>query len=366
MKTASGKTGRRAAMAGAAVVATLLAAGCGSSKSSSAGSAATATTVASSSGATATTGASAATAAPAKVSIAAFPASMPSLPIFAANRLGFFKKNGVDATVVNTTSGSAAVQALVAGGAQFAISTIPEAVNVRSKGVDLRVVASLYSQFPQDLWCSDSVSAPHANQYPGIIQDLKGVSVGITAKGSLTADMVYYSELAAGVPSTYLNVVAVGSAPSAIAALQSGSVKCIVAYEPMEYQLTQMKLGRSVLSWEKDQGPSAFSSYAYTQVDAENSYLTAHANVAKEVQAALVQADQFISNPANASAVAQAVAPDFSGISVTALTSIIENHVSHDVSGTISAQQVQNAEMVGQKIGEQSTSLPVNQIIWNG
>lgn len=363
MKTSTGKSGRRAAMAGVAAVAAIVAASCSSSKSSSVGSA---TTVGSSSRSTATTVASAATVAPAKVSIAAFPASMPSLPIFAANRLGFFKKNGVDASVVNTSSGSAAVQALVAGGAQFAISTIPEAVNVRSKGVDLRVVASLYSQFPQDLWCANSVSVPHANQYPAVIRDLKGVSVGITAKGSLTADMVYYSELAAGVPSNYLNVISVGSAPSAIAALQSGSVKCIVAYEPMEYELTQMKLGRSVLSWEKDQGPSAFSTYAYTQVDAENSYLSSHANVGKRVQKALVEADQFISNPANASAVAQAVAPDFPGMNVAALTSIIQDHVSHDVSGTITAEQVQNAEMVGQKIGEQSTSLPVDQIIWNG
>lgn len=291
---------------------------------------------------------------------------MPSLPIFAAKALGFFQKNGINATIVNTTSGSAAVQALVAGGVQYAIATVPEAVNLRSKNVDLRIVAPLYSQFPQDLWCANSLSVPHAHQYPAIMQDLKGVSVGITSQGSLTADMVNYTQVADGLPENYMKVVSVGSAPSAISALQSGSVQCIVAYEPMEYELTKMNLGRSVLSWEHDEGPAAFSTYAYTQVDAENSYLQAHTAEAKRVQVALNDATTYISNPANAASVAQAVAPYFSGLSVTALTSIIQGHVSHDVGSTISATQVQNAEMVGQKVGEQSTVLPPSEIIWNG
>ncbi|MDE3205464.1 MAG: ABC transporter substrate-binding protein [Acidobacteriota bacterium] len=359
-------THKRAARAASfAAVAALVAAGCSSSsKTTPAASAGTSSTTA---GSSPTTPATTAPVAPASVSIAAFPASMPSLPIFAANRLGYFQKNGIDATVVKTTSGSAAVQALVAGGAQFAIGTIPEAVNVRSKGVDLRVVSSLYSQFPQDLWCNNSVSVPHAHQYPAIMQDLKGVSVGITSQGSLTADMVNYSQMAAGLPLTYLKVVSVGSAASGIAALQSGSVQCVVAYEPMEYELTQMNLGRSVLSWEKDEGPTEFATYAYTQVDAQNSYLTAHADVAKRVQTALNAADTFISDPANAAAVAQAVAPDFPGLSVAALTSIIQDHVSHDVSATITPTQVQNAETVGQKIGEVSgAALPFSEVVWNG
>lgn len=360
MRTAIGKGKGHVTAAGIAAIAALVAAGCGSSSKAPASTGTTNGSAGTSAGSTA------ATVAPANVSIAAFPASMPSLPIFAANRLGYFQKNGVNATIVKTSSGSAAVQALVAGGAQFAISTIPEAVNVRSKGVDLRVVASLYSQFPQDLWCVDSVSVPHANQYPAIMQDLKGVSVGITSQGSLTADMVNYSEKAASLPLNYMNVVAVGSAASGVAALQSGSVKCVVAYEPMEYELTQMKLGRSVLSWEKDQGPSAFNTYAYTQVDAQNSYLTSNADVAKRVQTALQQADKFVSDPANAAMVAQAVAPDFPGLSVAALTSIVQDHVSHDVSPTITAEQVQNAETVGQKIGEVTASLPFDQVVWNG
>ena len=300
------------------------------------------------------------------LSFAVFPASMPSLPVFAAAGLGYFKTNGVAATMVDTSSGSAAAAALAAGGAQFGIVTVPELVNLRPKGVDLRIVAPAYSDFPQDLWCTNNVSVADPGKYPNVIQELKGKSVGITSQGSLTADMVNYSQIAAGLPINYMKVISVGSGPSAIAALKSGAVDCIVAYEPMEYQLTQQNLGRSVLSWEHNQGPTAFDNYAYTQVGAEQSYLQANPKVGNAVKAAIAQANTFISNPSNAPKVAKAVAAYFPGLDITALTSIIHDHISHDLARTITPAQVSNAQMVGNAVHEQTTTLPFNQLVFGG
>jgi NitT/TauT family transport system substrate-binding protein len=311
------------------------------------------------------TGASSATTL--SVRLAVFPASMPSLPIFVAKEMGFFSKNHVDATLNNVNSGSAAVQALVAGGVDFTISTIPQVVNLRDKGTDVRVVAPMYRNFPQDLWCRDQVSIANAHSYPAVMQDLKGHSVAITAPGSLTDDMVKYTEVAANLPTNYMREVAVGAAPNAIAALKAGSVDCAVAYQPMQAQLTADHLGRSILSWEKHEGPSAFNSYSYNQVSTTKSYIDGHAAEAKAVRAAISDADSYIANPQHAPEIAKAIAKDFPGFDVAVLQSIISDEISKDVSPTVKPEEVANAMKVGLAIGEvQSANLAFNQIVWQG
>jgi NitT/TauT family transport system substrate-binding protein len=298
---------------------------------------------------------------------AVFPASMPSLPVFVAKELGFFSKNHIDVTLENVSSGSAAIQALVAGGVDFTISTIPEIVNLRDKGTDLRVVAPMYNNFPQDLWCRDQISVPHAHSYPSVMDDLKGDSVAITAPGSLTDDMIKYTEIAAGLPTNYLREVAIGGAPNAIAALKAGSVDCAVAYQPMQAQLSAEHIGRSILSWQRHEGPAAFDSYSYNQIAATKAYIDTHGAEAKAVKAAISAADDYIANPVHADEIATAIAKDFPGFQVSVLKSIIKDEISKDVSAKLKSEEVSNAIKVGIAIGEiKNGNIGFNEIVWNG
>jgi len=302
---------------------------------------------------------------PVKVTIAAFAASMPSLPVFTAASLGYFKKFGIEPTVLDVATGAAAASALASGAAQIGIVTVPEVVNLHQKGESFQIVAPLYTGFPQTLWCRTTVKVPHPTTYKSVVTALKGKSVGMTAQGSLTSNMLDYTLIAAGAPITAWNIVPYGTGPTGIAELKSGALDCAIAYQPMQYQLKQTHLGHNVLSYQNNKGPALFSNYLYTGLGGEKSYLAANPNVAKKVQEAISAASAYIADPSHAAKVAAAVSPDFSSMSVAALTTIIKHTVSKDVSSkAITKAQIDNAQTVGVAVKTQSVKLPYTTILY--
>ena len=88
---------------------------------------------------------------------------------------GFYKKHGLDVTSVFTGSGSVTSQALMAGEAKLASTSVGPTAGANSGGADLVILAGLIHILPYQLWVHPQVRQP---------ADLKGKRVAISTFGS--------------------------------------------------------------------------------------------------------------------------------------------------------------------------------------
>src|SRR5712692_6320582 len=95
--------------------------------------------------------------------------------IWLAEDQGFFRKHGLDVTSVFTGSGSVTSQALAAGEAKLASTSVGPTAGAVGAGADLVIVAGLIHILPYQFWVLPQVRQP---------ADLKGNRVAISTFGS--------------------------------------------------------------------------------------------------------------------------------------------------------------------------------------
>jgi NitT/TauT family transport system substrate-binding protein len=95
--------------------------------------------------------------------------------VWLAEDYGFYKKHGLDVTAVFTGSGSVTSQALVAGEAKVASTSVGPTAGAVSAGADLAIIAGLIHILPYQFWVQPQVHRP---------EDLKGKRVAISTYGS--------------------------------------------------------------------------------------------------------------------------------------------------------------------------------------
>ena len=95
--------------------------------------------------------------------------------VWLAEDQGFYKKHGLDATSVFTGSGSVTSQALIAGEAKVASTSVGPTAAAVGGGADLMIVAGTIHIMPYQFWVLPQVRQP---------ADLKGKRVAISTFGS--------------------------------------------------------------------------------------------------------------------------------------------------------------------------------------
>ena len=95
--------------------------------------------------------------------------------VWLAEDQGFYKKHGLDATSVFTGSGSVTSQALIAGEAKVASTSVGPTAGAVGAGADLMIVAGTIHIMPYQFWVLPQVRQP---------ADLKGKRVAISTFGS--------------------------------------------------------------------------------------------------------------------------------------------------------------------------------------
>lgn len=243
-----------------------------------------------------------------------FPGAFPSLGVYIADALGFFKQNGIDVNYVNVGTGSSALQVLVGGDTDFTISDITGVALARKNaGADVVFVSSQFGRFMAALACRTDSGI--SGRYPAVMRQLEGKRIGITAPGSATDTYVRYTMIAAGANPNRANIIGVGGVPNLIAALQAGSVDCITAYQPIQALMAGRM--RVVLNWATGQGPQIFArDYLFNGIVTTRRYAENNPGVVRRVAAAMQRATKYGSDPKNADKIARAVARFFPGLDV--------------------------------------------------
>src|SRR5262245_9031420 len=149
------------------------------------------------------------------------------LPLALADRLGYFKEQGLNVEISDFKGGSQSLTALVGGSVDVVTGAFEHTLRMQAKGQDI-------------------IAAIELGRYPGIalavkkeradklktIADLKGAKIGVTAPGSSTNMIVWYLMAKAGLKPDDASFVGVGATASAVAAIQKGEIDALSNVDP--------------------------------------------------------------------------------------------------------------------------------------
>ena len=208
-------------------------------------------------------------------------------PLWAAEKEGFFKKNGVDIKVLKLAGGTQGTQAMLSGGVDIGYTDPTSTVSAIAAGAPLVEIMAITTIMPYYLVGSRDVKS---------VADLKGKRVGSSGLGlsaSRLALMVALSKMGLDLKRDQITLVAAGAEPERIAGLAAGALAGTVVGPEFRGRIEQLNLNiladlRTLkIPWEQD------------DLVTSKKYLETKQDTVERVMKALLQANAYVLNPAN-------------------------------------------------------------------
>ena len=208
---------------------------------------------------------------------------------------GFYKKHGLDVTSVFTGSGSITSQALIAGEARAASTSVGPTAGAILAGADMVILAGTIHILPYQLWAIPQIRQP---------ADLKGKRLAISTfgSGSHLAAEVALQQLGLDPPRDKVAIIQVGTQPERVAALVTGKIESTVL-EPGFGQAARDKGLTMMSDLTKLDAP-----YLNTVLVASRRYIKENPQQTESFLKGTIDGLAFLSNPANERAVKSVLA----------------------------------------------------------
>jgi NitT/TauT family transport system substrate-binding protein len=149
------------------------------------------------------------------------------LPAALADRLGYFREQGLDVRLQSETSGVNAEDELLTGGVQGVVGFYDHTIDLQAKGKFVQAVVQ-FSAAPGEA----VVVATHRPQQIRSPADFRGHTLGVTGIGSSTYLLMQYLALSHGVKPGEFGVAAVGSGARFASAIHEGRIDAGMTTEP--------------------------------------------------------------------------------------------------------------------------------------
>lgn len=159
------------------------------------------------------------------------------LPAKLAERLGYFKDEGLDVELLNEASGVDAENEMLAGAVQGVVGFYDHCVDLQSKGKYVQSVVQL-SRVPGEVELVSSTQSQIKT-----MADLRGKNLGVTGLGSSTNFLTQFLMVKAGVPVGDFTSLPVGAGSTFIMAMQQDKIQAGMTTEPTITRL--LKTGRA-------------------------------------------------------------------------------------------------------------------------
>jgi NitT/TauT family transport system substrate-binding protein len=161
-------------------------------------------------------------------------ASLYYLPLTIAERLGYFKDEGLTVEISDFAGGAKALEALVGGSVDVVSGAYEHTITMQTKGQHIRAFA-LMGQSPA---ISIGIATAKAAAVAGP-KDLKGLKIGVTAPGSSTNIALNIYLAKGGLKPSDVSIIGVGTGAGALAAMRSGQIDGMSNIEPVVTMLEQ-------------------------------------------------------------------------------------------------------------------------------
>lgn len=164
------------------------------------------------------------------------------LPMHVAQKIGIWKKYGLDVNIAVLRGDAQLQQALAAGSIEIGVGGGP-GIGMLAKGVPAKAVAATAGS-PGDMGLIVGANSPIKS-----VKDLKGKRIGVSSAGSLTYWLAKKIAQKEGWKPSDIHTVALGDFASNVAGLKSGAVDAIIFGVEAGYQLENKKEGRLLMNF---------------------------------------------------------------------------------------------------------------------
>jgi NitT/TauT family transport system substrate-binding protein len=217
---------------------------------------------------------------------------MNKVAYFIALNRKYFEQEGLTVDSTAFASGTAALQSLVAGGADVAEGAYEHTLRMQTKGVYLTCLA-IFARYPGNVLVVRKSQADKIKT----IADLKGKKIGVSAPGSSTQNFVAGLMERAGVNWKEAGYISIGTGPSAVAAMKTGGeLDALVNLDPAISAL--LDGGDAVIlsdSRTAEGTKAAFGGdYLADCLFVKTDFLKANPNTAQAIANAIVHAMQWL------------------------------------------------------------------------
>ena len=154
------------------------------------------------------------------------------IPLTLAERLGYFKAEGLNVEVFDYQAGSRSVEALVAGNVDLVTGAYEHTLLMQHRGIEIQALVLLARTYGLVIALSKEQAAKYRSP-----RDLKGLRIGVSAPGSTTALVLEVFLRKAGMTLDDVSVIAVGQSAAAVAAMKYGKIDGIVNPDPVSTKL---------------------------------------------------------------------------------------------------------------------------------
>jgi len=165
------------------------------------------------------------------------------LPATLAQELGFFRDEGLNVELQDQAGGSKALQALVGGSADVVCGFYDHTIQMAAEGRELVAFVTML-RFPGLVLVTSPQSADKVMK----IEDLKGRIAGVTTAGSSSHMLLSYLLQQHGVGGEAVSITAIGTAATAIAAIEHGKVDAAMMTDPAFTLVSRRNPGVRVLA----------------------------------------------------------------------------------------------------------------------
>jgi NitT/TauT family transport system substrate-binding protein len=253
-----------------------------------------------------------------------------------ADRLGYYRQEGLDVTINNFQGGTKSVEALVGGSVDAVVGAYDNSVILQAKGVYLTTIFTFVHHYGYVFGMAPEPAARYRSP-----KDLKGLKIGVTAPGSSTESLVRILLGKAGLHFDDIASIGVGTGRSAVAAFVTGRIDALVTGDP---EATRMGLDHTFVAL-VDTRTKEGMDYAYGGEAAGAgslvmaSFIAAHPDMVQSYVNALYRAQRWLV-AATPDQIAAAVPETYWGGDVALYkAALVANHGSFTLDGRTTAQK---------------------------
>jgi len=212
------------------------------------------------------------------------------LPAKLAERLGYYKEQGLDVELINEAAGVDAEDEMLAGNVQGVVGFYDHNIDLQSKG-KFTVDVVQFLQAPGEV---EMVSTKHP-EIKGAA-DFKGHDLGVTGLGSSTNFLTQYLAVKNGVELGTFTSVAVGAGDTFIAAMEQDKIQAGMTTEPTITRLVKKGLATPLIDMRTVAATRAAlgGTYPASSLYMTQEYINGHKETVQKLVNAYVKTMKYI------------------------------------------------------------------------
>jgi len=252
--------------------------------------------------------------APVKVRLTMPVTALSMTPVYVAQARGYFAEEGLDVAVTVTGGSGPDIKALIAGEVDFTFTPGDNVFLAFQEGKRLVMVMSglnrLFINWAMHKDVARERGITGTTPLAEKLKALKGLTVGVTTPGALTAHLAAFVIRKAGyVPQQDVKILAIGSGPTWIAALENRKVDVALTATPTPETAIQRGFAVMFIDNARGEDPS-FSEFLMASLITRPEVIEKNPDLVRRMVRALVRANQW-TRSAGADEVAAVLRPTF-------------------------------------------------------